>query len=163
MACHIFLINLINGHGDHILIILWLLIKLANLDHVSGTGKSHIPKGQATLLIDDLQHGINVGVVKYQKALGILDCVALLLQDGYAEAVEGIDISGVIVSGKIVDSLAHLIGRFVGKGDAQNVSRQNSDLIYQKGKPVGKCPGFTGTRTGDDTYISFCSGYCLCL
>ena len=55
---------------------------------------------QAPLLIDDLQHGVDVRVVQHQKALGILHRVAVLLEHGDAEAVEGVDVARVVVAGQ---------------------------------------------------------------
>ena len=76
--------------------------------------------------------------------------MAVLLEDGHAEAVEGVDIAGVVVAGQVVDALAHLIGGLVGKGDAQDVAGQNAQLIHQVGKPPGEGPGFARPGAGDD-------------
>ena len=75
--------------------------------------------------------------------------MAVLLEDGDAEAVEGVDIAGIVVAGQRVDPLPHLIGRLVGKRDAQNMPRQNAELGDQKGEAVRQGPGLSGTGPGD--------------
>ena len=63
--------------------------------------------------------------------------------------MEGVDVAGVIVPGELVDALAHLVGRLVGEGDAQDVPRQDAQLIDQVGEPVGQGPGLAGARPSD--------------
>lgn len=106
-------------------------------------------RGEAPLLVDDLEHGVDIGVVQHQKALGVLHRVAVLLEDGHAEAVEGVDVAGVVVPGELVDALAHLIGRLVGEGDAQDVPRQDAQLTHQVSESVGQGPGLARARPGD--------------
>ena len=105
----ILLLQRVQGQGDQVPVVVRLLEQLLNLDHVPGGGEGHVPEGETPLLIDDLEHGVNVRVVQHQEALGVLDRVAVLLEDGDAEAVEGVDVSGVVVPGEGVDALAHLI------------------------------------------------------
>ena len=50
-----------------------------------------------------------------------------------------------------MDPLAHLVGRLVGKGDAQNIAGQDAHLVDQISEPVRQSPGLTGARPGDDT------------
>ena len=50
-----------------------------------------MPESEAALLVDTREHGVNVGVVEHEEALGVGNSVAVLLQDGDAEAVEGAD------------------------------------------------------------------------
>lgn len=66
------------------------------------------------------------------------------------EAVEGVDVAGVVVPGQGMDALAHLVGRLVGEGDAQDVARQDAQLVHQVGEAVGQRPGLAGARPGDD-------------
>ena len=139
----------LQGHGNHIQVILRLLFQLSDFDHVPGIAEGHIPQREATLLVDDFQHGVDVGVVQHQKALGVLYHMAVLLQNGHAEAMEGVDIARVPVAGEAVNPLAHFVGGFVGKSDAQNVPGQDAQLIDQVGKSPGKRPGFTGARAGN--------------
>ena len=75
--------------------------------------------------------------------------MAVLLQNGDTEAMEGIDIPRILVPGEPVNPLPHLIRRLVGESHAEDISRQNSDLIDQKREPGGKRPGFPGSRPGD--------------
>ena len=119
----ILLLQRVQRHGDHIQIVVRTLEQLLHLDHVPGCGEGHIPQRQSPLLVDDLEHSVDVRVVQHQKAFGILDGVAVLLEHGDAETVEGVDIARVIVAGEDVDALAHLICGFVGEGDAEDISR----------------------------------------
>ena len=91
-----------------------------------------------------VKHGVNVCVVQYQKALWIPHRMAVLLEHGDAETVEGVDIARVIVAGEDVDALAHLICGFVGEGDAEDISRQDAQLVHQKGKTMGERPCLAG-------------------
>ena len=125
------------------------------LDHVPGHSKGHVPQGQPPFFVNNLQHGVYVRVVQYQKASWILDRVAVFLQHGNTEAMKCIDVTRVVVPGEVVDTLAHLVGRLVGKGDAENVARHNTQLVHQKGKTVRQGPGLSGTGPGDDTHKAF--------
>ena len=127
----------LQGEVDHVFVVIRLLEELADLDHVSGLLKGHVPQGEAALLVDDLEHGVDVGVVQDQEPLGIAHGAAVLLEDGDTEAVEGVDVAGVVVAGEGMDTLAHLGGGLVGKGDAEDVPRQDARLLHQKGKAVG--------------------------
>ena len=137
----VLLLQGVQGHGDHVQVVVRPLEELLHLDHVPGGGEGHVPKGEPPLLVDELQHGVDVRVVQHQEALGVLDGVAVLLEDGDAEAVEGVDIAGVVVPGEPVDPLPHLRGRFVGEGDAQDVAGQDAQLVDQIGEPPGEGPG----------------------
>ena len=146
----------VQGHGDHVLIVVGALEQLLDLDHVPGGGKGHVPQGQPPLLVDDPKHGVDVRIVQHQKASGVLDGMAVLPQHGVAEAVERVDVPGVVVSGQLVDALAHLICRLVGEGDAENVPRQDAQLVHQVSKAAGQGPGLAGACPGDDPDISLC-------
>ena len=76
--------------------------------------------------------------------------MAVLLEDGDTEAVEGVDIPGVVVPGELMDTLAHLIGGLVGKGDAEDVARQDAQLVDQIGKAFRKGARLARSRAGDD-------------
>ena len=75
----IFFLQRVEGQGDHVLVILRPLLELQHLDHVARVGERHVAQRQPALVIDDLQHGVNIAVVEHQKALGIADSVAVLL------------------------------------------------------------------------------------
>ena len=139
----------LQGEVDHAFVVIRLLEELADLDHVPGLLKGHVPQGEAPLLVDDLEHGVDVGVVQDQEPLGIAHGAAVLLEDGDTEAVEGVDVAGVVVAGEGMDALAHLGGGLVGKGDAEDVSGQDTRLLHQKGKAVGQGAGLAGTGAGD--------------
>ena len=70
--------------------------------------------------------------------------------------MEGVDIPGVLVPDQIVDPLAHFIGRFIGKCNAQDVPGKDPHLIDQKRKPMGQRPGFARTCTGHHPDDAFC-------
>ena len=78
--------------------------------------------------------------------------MAVLLQDGDTETVKGVHIPGVVVSGEPVDALAHLVGRFVGEGDTEDVARQNTQFVDQIGKPVGEGAGLSRACPGNDPH-----------
>ena len=76
----VLLLQRIQGQGNQVPVVVRPLEQLLNLDHVPGGGEGHVPKGEPPLLIDDLEHGVNVRVVQHQEALGVLDRVAVLLE-----------------------------------------------------------------------------------
>ena len=158
-CCVILFFQRFQGKGNHILVIFRSFEQLLYLDHIPGHGKGHVPQGQASLFVNDLQHGVDVGIVQYQKASGIACGITVFLQHGYAEAVKGINVTRIVVPGQVVYALPHFIGGFVGEGDAQDVARQNAQFIYQKGKTVGEGPGFSRAGPRDDTDITFRSTY----
>ena len=55
--------------------------------------------------------------------------MTVLLEDGDTKAVKGIDVASVVITSELVDALTHLSCRLIGKGDAQNVPRQNAQLV----------------------------------
>ena len=148
----VFLFEGIERQGDHVLVIVRPLLELQHLDHVARMGEGHVAQRQPTLVVDDLEHGVDVAVVEHQKALGIAHSVAVLLQDGDTEAVEGVDIAGVVVAGQVVDALAHLVRGLVGKGHAQQVSRQNAELRHQIREPARQRPRLAGARARDHAH-----------
>lgn len=75
--------------------------------------------------------------------------------------MEGVDVSGVVVAGEGVDTLAHLGGRLVGEGDAEDVSRQDARFLHQKSEAAGQRPGLTRASSGNDPEYSFCGGHRL--
>ena len=154
----ILLLQGLQGHGNHVPVIIRLLEQFLDFYHIPGSGEGHVPEGQPVLLVDDLEHRVDIAVVQHQEAAGILESVAVLLQNRHAEAVEGVDVPSVVVPGELVDALAHLVGRFVGKGHAQDVSRQNPQLVHQEGEAMGEGPGLAGARPGDNTHPSLGGG-----
>ena len=139
-------------------VIIRLLEQFLDFYHIPGSGEGHVPEGQPALLVDDLEHRVDIAVVQHQEAAGILEGVAVLLQNRHAEAVEGVDVPSVVVPGELVDALAHLVGRFVGKGYAQDVPRQNPQLVHQESEAVGEGPGLAGACPGDNTHPSLGGG-----
>ena len=76
-----------------------------------------------------MQHGVYIGIVQHKEALWVLHRVALLLQYAHAEAVEGVYVARIVVAGKGVYALAHLICGFVCECYAEYVARQYAKLV----------------------------------
>ena len=149
------LLQSVQRQTKHVPVILRFLEQLADFDHIPRRPEGHIPEAEAPLLIDHLQHGVNVCVVQYQKALWIPHHVAVLLEHGDAEAVKGVNVARVVVPGQPMDALTHLRGRLVGEGHAQDIPRQDTQLIDQERKPMGQGAGLAGARPGDHPNKAF--------
>ena len=145
----------VKRHGDHVLIIIRVLGGFSDFDHVPRIGKRHMPEGKPPLFIDDFQHGINIGIIQHKEILGILDGIAVLLQNGDAETVERADIARVVIAGEKMDALAHFVCGLVGKGHAKDVGGKDADLVYKICKAVRKRTRFSAARPRNDTHISF--------
>ena len=153
-ACRlqVLLMQRVERHPDHVLIVFRALEKLLDLDHVARGGEGHVPQRKSPLLINDAQHRVDIRVVQHKKTLRVLHGVAVLLQDGDAEAVKSVDIAGVVVAGQVMDALAHLVGSLVGKGHAEDVGRQDAQLVDQIGKAVRQRPGLARARARDHAH-----------
>ena len=68
------------GHGNHVFIILRLPHALLHFNHVPGFVEGHIPKSQPPLLVNHLQHVINVRIVDDQEIFRIGYGMAVFLQ-----------------------------------------------------------------------------------
>ena len=147
----------VEGHGDHVAVILRLLDALADLEHVPRVFEGHVAQGEAALLVDLCEHGVDVGVVEDEEAVGVLYRVAVLLQHRHAEAVEGVDVAGVAVVDQRADALAHLVRGAVREGHAEDVVRRNADHVHQVREAVRKGAGLSGSCAGNDPERSFCS------
>ena len=75
--------------------------------------------------------------------------MAVLPQDRIAEAVEGVDIACVVVTGKLVDALAHLCRRLIGKRDTEDIPRQDPERVHEIGKAVRERPRFAAACASD--------------
>ncbi|MFR5195795.1 MAG: hypothetical protein ACLTEX_10855, partial [Eggerthella lenta] len=85
-------------HGQHVAVVSRALFQFHDLDHVARLRERHVPQGEPALLVDNLQHSIDVGVVQHEKALRVLQRVAVLLQHRHAEAVDRVDVAGLVVA-----------------------------------------------------------------
>ena len=146
LSLQIFLLQRLERQRDEIEIILRLLLELAELDHVPRRAEGHGAQRQPALLVDDAEHGVDVAVVKHEKAPRILHGVAVLLQDGHTEAVERADIARVLVARQGVDALAHFGGGLVRERHAQDVAGQRADLVHKVGKAPRQCARLAGAR-----------------
>ena len=149
---HVLFMKRIKGHGYHVKIIFRAAEKLLYLDHIPRVGKSLVTERQPALFVYDLKHGVDIGVVEDEKALWVLHRIAVLLQNRHAKAVKGVDIACVVVACQIVYPLAHLICGLVGEGDAQNISREDTKLIYEVGKAMRKRPGLARACPRDNAH-----------
>ena len=89
--------------------------------------------------------------------------MAVLLQDGDTEAVECVDIARVIVAGQRVDTAAHLRRRLVGEGHAENVARQDAELLDEVGKAVRECARLARARARQHAHEALCRRHRLTL
>ena len=113
-------------HVYHVEVVFGVLDALAELYHVPRVGVCHVAQGEAALFVDAGEHDVDVSVVEDEEAFGVLHRVAVLLEHGDAEAVEGADVAG---------------GR-----DAQ--------LVYKVGKAAREGARLTGARAGHDADVA---------
>ena len=157
----IFLPKLIHRELYHIKKIPRLRDAFPHLEHIPRLPEGLIAKTKPPLLIDQLQHVVDVSIVYDHEALRIGNRVAVLLQDIDAEAMEGVDIACVIVSCQKMNPLPHLICRLIREGHAENPARHDTELIDEIGKPVRQCPCLPGAGTRDHTDTALCFRHSL--
>ena len=56
----VLLLQAVQGHGEHIQVVVRVFEELAYLNHIPGLAEGHLPQGQVALLIDDLEHSVDV-------------------------------------------------------------------------------------------------------
>ena len=149
--------------SNELLVVVGLLHELAHLEHVARLAVRHIAQGQAALLIDLGEHVVDVGVVEHEETLRVADGMAVLLQDGDAEAVERVDVARVVVARQGVNAAAHLCRRLVGKRHAEDVARQDAELLDEVGKAMRERPRLPGTRARQHTHKALCRRHRLAL
>ena len=145
----VFLLHLFQRQRQHILVILRFFEQLLDLDHIPRIGKRAVAQRKPALLINEGEHGVDVVVVEHEETLRIADGVAVLPQDGVAEAVEGVDIACVVVASELVDALAHLCRRLVCERDTEDIPRQNPERVHEIGKAVRERPRFAAACASD--------------
>ena len=150
----VFLFELVQRQIDQIQIVIRPFFQFLDFKHVPRMAEGHIAQGQAPLLVDDLQHGVDVRIVQDEKALGIAHGVAVLLKYRYAETVERAYVARILIADQVVDAAAHLVGSLVGKGDAQDVPGQDAQFLYQIGKAPGEGTGLAAAGAGQHAYES---------
>jgi len=146
------------GHVDHVAVVLGLGEELARLEHVSRPREGHVAQRELPLLVDDPEDGVYVRVVEHEKALGIAHCRRILLKHRYAEAMEGVDVAGVVVASEGMDALTHLVGGLVGEGDTEDVARHDAHLVDEVGKASGEGARLARPRPGDHANIALRGG-----
>ena len=82
--------------------------------------------------------------------------MAVLLQDGNAEAVEGTDIARVVIPGQPMDALAHFGCGFVGERHTQDVAGQDARFIDQIREPVRERARLARARARDHADEALC-------
>ena len=122
-----------------------------------------MPQREAALFVYAREHGVDVRVVEDEEALRVLHGVAVLLQDGDAEAVEGADVTRVAVAGQGADALAHLGGGLVGEGHAEYAARRDAQVINEIGKAARQRPGLARARARHDADVALRRGHRLAL
>ena len=150
-------------HVYHVEVVLRVLYALAYLYHVPRVGVCHVPQREAALFVYAREHGVDVRVVEDEEALRVLHGVAVLLQDGDAEAVEGADVARVAVAGQGADALAHLGGGLVGEGHAEYAARRDAQVINEIGKAARQRPGLARARARHDADVALRRGHRLAL
>ena len=151
----IFPFELLKRHRDHILVVVRSLKDLEYLDAVARLPKGHIPQAQPALIVDSLEHRINICIIQNQKTLWIAHRMAVLLQYRHAEPMKGIDIARIVVTSQLMNAAAHLIGRLVGKRYAKNIAGQDAQFLDQISKPMRQCSGLARTSTGNNPHEAF--------
>ena len=154
----VFLIEFVQRKVNHIHIVIWLIHQLFHFNHIASGAKGHVMHGQSSLVIDHFQHVIDVGIIQHQEGLWIFHQVRVFLKYSHAETMEGGNITSIVISSQVVDTLAHLICRLIGESDTKDVLWQNSQFVYQISVSMGQSPGFTGACAGNYSYITFCAG-----
>ena len=81
--------------------------------------------------------------------------MGIFLKNRNAKAMERVDIAGVVIVGKAADAPAHLVGGLVREGDAQDVARQNAQLVDQVREPLRQRSRFPRAGTRDDAHVAF--------
>ena len=141
-------------HGKQVAVVIGPFLELHDLDHVARATERHIAQREPPLVVDDLKHLIDVGVVEHEKALRVLNGVRILLQNRDAETVEGVDEARVVVAGERADAMAHLVSGLIGEGDAQNVSGHDAEVVHQVCKAFRKGARLARSRAGDDANVA---------
>ena len=139
--------------GQHVAVVVRALLQLHDLDHVARLRERHVAQREPALLVDDLQHGVHVGVVQHEEALRVLDGVAVLLQHRHAEAVERVDVARVAVADQPSNAAAHLAGRLVRERGAQDGARHDAQLVHQVGEALGERPRLARAGAGDHAHV----------
>ena len=145
----ILLVQLVDRQRDHVEEVARLRETLPHLEHIPRACKGLIPERQPPLLIDDLQHLIDVTVVEHHEALRIADRMTVLLKDVHTEAMEGADIARIVIARQLMDPLPHLIRRLIREGHTKNVPRQHPELRHEIRETMRQRPRLPGPRPRD--------------
>ena len=140
---------------EHVQIVVRMLFELLYLDHVARSRKRHIAQRKASFFINGLQHGIDVGVVEHQEAFRVPHGMGIFLENRNAKAMERVDIAGIMIAGKATDAPSHLVGGLVRESDAQDVARQDAEIVDQVCEPLRQRSRFPRAGACDDAHVTF--------
>ncbi len=104
--------------GKHIEVIRGTFLDLDHLDHIPSVGKRHIAQREVSFLVNDFKHRVDIGTIKNHEIFRIPDRMGVLLQDGDAEPMKRVDVTGIVIPGKLANAVTHLVGSLVGEGCA---------------------------------------------
>ena len=102
-----------------------------------------------------LQHSGLVVLVVNGEGTGIAQLIDIPAEDARAHGVEGADPHlFAFFAGQGGDALLHFLGRFIGKGDGQNMPGRYA-VVNQIGDPVRQRPGLAAARSRQNQYRAF--------
>ena len=102
-----------------------------------------------------LEHGGLVVLVIDGEGTGIAQLIDIPAQNAGAHGMEGADPHLLtLFAGEGGDALLHFLGRFIGKGDGQDMPRRYA-VVDQVGHPIRQRPGLSAACTRQNQYRAF--------
>jgi len=126
----------------------------APADVVRRVLNGHLARRDVQLLKNAAQHCGLVLLIEHNEGRGVLQNVAVLLQQSHAEAVERRDLREVLVRQHLPDALFHLGRGLVRKGHAENVRRRDAQRLNQIQKPRRERLGLARACARDHAHIA---------
>lgn len=143
----VFLLELRQRKRDKIDVIIGALNRFQNLDHIARLAEGFLAQGDFALIVNHLQHRIDIGIVEHQKALRVPHGMRIFLQHRNAEAMERANVARIVIARHATNTLAHFIGRLIAERDAQNIARQNAQVVDQVREPMRERARFARAST----------------
>lgn len=143
----VFLLELRQRKRDKVEIIIGALYRFQNLDHIARLAEGFLAQGDFALIVNHLQHRIDIGIVEHQKALRIPHGMRIFLQHRNAEAMERANVARIVIARHTTNALPHFVGRLIAKRDAQNIARQNAQVVDQVREPMRERARFARAST----------------
>ena len=141
-------------HSEKVKVVIRPILELYDLDHVARIPERHIAQRKPPLIVDDLQHLVDIGVVEHEKTLRVLNGVRILLQHRHAESVEGVDETRVVITGERAYAAAHLVSSLISEGNAQDVPRHDAEVDHQIREAFCEGARLARSRASDDAHIA---------